>query len=211
MGVWKLPDATDSGRDYFKAENHSSGTEMKVLQTHYRGFYFRSRTEARWAVFMDSLEIPFEYEPEAYDLDGICYLPDFWLPDQDCFLEVKPNREATHEETVKAARLAIFTKKDVFISKGPPTLQLNGFTWICYQPATDKRGDQMLCGESRFWCECPHCGRLELQFDGRSDRIKCGCPKSEHGDKGYNFDSPRLSKAYNAAQSYRFEPKANQG
>ena len=41
---------------------------------------FRSRLEARWAVFFDACGVAWEYEPEGYDLGGgLCYLPDFLL------------------------------------------------------------------------------------------------------------------------------------
>ena len=51
---------------------------MKAIQTEYKGYLFRSRLEARWAVFFDACGVRWEYEPEGYDLgDGIYYLPDF--------------------------------------------------------------------------------------------------------------------------------------
>ena len=51
---------------------------MKAIQTYYKGYKFRSRTEARWAVFFDSLGVDWEYEPEGFVLsDGSRYLPDF--------------------------------------------------------------------------------------------------------------------------------------
>lgn len=51
---------------------------MKAIQTHYKGYKFRSRTEARWAVFFDSIGVDWEYEPEGFVLsDGSRYLPDF--------------------------------------------------------------------------------------------------------------------------------------
>lgn len=44
----------------------------------YNGYRFRSRLEARWAVFFDSLRMRYEYEPEGFELDdGTWYLPDF--------------------------------------------------------------------------------------------------------------------------------------
>ena len=55
-------------------------TEMRAIQTEYKGYLFRSRLEARWAVFFDRLGVKWEYEPEGYDLgDGLLYLPDFLL------------------------------------------------------------------------------------------------------------------------------------
>lgn len=50
------------------------------IQTRYAGCLFRSRIEARWAVFFDQLKIPWRYEPEGYDLgEQGWYLPDFLL------------------------------------------------------------------------------------------------------------------------------------
>lgn len=64
---------------------------IKAIETRYRGFNFRSRLEARTAVAFDEMGVEFVYEPEGYDLDGCGkYLPDFWLPNPGCFVEVKP-------------------------------------------------------------------------------------------------------------------------
>lgn len=53
---------------------------LKPIETYYKGYRFRSRLEARWAIFFDFCGADWEYEPEGYDLgDGIYYLPDFLL------------------------------------------------------------------------------------------------------------------------------------
>ena len=63
---------------------------MKPIQTRYAGCHFRSRLEARWAVFFDKLGIRWEYEPQGFELpSGRRYLPDFWLPDSHAWFEVK--------------------------------------------------------------------------------------------------------------------------
>lgn len=55
---------------------------MKVIETEYKGYRFRSRLEARWAVFFDACGVRWEYEPEGYELNnGQQYLPDFLLHD----------------------------------------------------------------------------------------------------------------------------------
>ena len=55
---------------------------MKAIETVYNGYRFRSRLEARWAVFFDACGIKYQYEPEGFQLDdGTYYLPDFYLPD----------------------------------------------------------------------------------------------------------------------------------
>lgn len=51
---------------------------IKAIETRYKGYRFRSRLEARWAVFFDRLELDWEYEPEGFDLGQFgYYLPDF--------------------------------------------------------------------------------------------------------------------------------------
>lgn len=40
--------------------------EIKPIETYYNGYRFRSRLEARWAVFFDALGVRYEYEPEGY-------------------------------------------------------------------------------------------------------------------------------------------------
>jgi len=72
-------------------------SKIKPIQTRYKGYLFRSRLEARWAVFFDALGIKWEYEPEGYDLgvDG-WYLPDFWLPEFRVFVEIKRDNKSKH-------------------------------------------------------------------------------------------------------------------
>ena len=54
---------------------------IQAIETRYAGCHFRSRLEARWAVFFDHLNIAWQYEPEGFigHLD-VPYLPDFYLP-----------------------------------------------------------------------------------------------------------------------------------
>lgn len=74
--------------------------DFKPIETEYKGYRFRSRLEARWAVFFDACGLKWDYEVEGFDQgDGIKYLPDFVLYDvnglrsnginQDIFVEVK--------------------------------------------------------------------------------------------------------------------------
>ncbi len=80
---------------------------MKAIQTEYKGYLFRSRLEARWAVFFDACGVRWEYEPEGYDLgDGIYYLPDFLLhgvdgrDGGDLYVEVKGNMTPADAEKI---------------------------------------------------------------------------------------------------------------
>lgn len=64
--------------------------DIKPIETVYNGYRFRSRLEARWAVFFDAAGIEYQYEPEGYVLDdGTKYLPDFYLPGLKVFVEIK--------------------------------------------------------------------------------------------------------------------------
>lgn len=64
---------------------------MKAIETVYNGYKFRSRLEARWAVFFDSIGVEYEYEQEGFELESGWYLPDFYLPFYKCFVEIKPS------------------------------------------------------------------------------------------------------------------------
>lgn len=84
---------------------------IKPIETFYNGYRFRSRTEARWAVFFDAAGIEYVYEPEGYDLgDAGWYLPDFWIPNASyrkykreelknngVFLEIKPDETSLED------------------------------------------------------------------------------------------------------------------
>ena len=68
--------------------------DFKPKETHYKGYRFRSRLEARWAVFFDKCDIKYDYEPEGFELsNGESYLPDFFLPEYNIFVEVKPSNK----------------------------------------------------------------------------------------------------------------------
>ena len=63
---------------------------IKPIETYYNGYKFRSRLEARWAVFFDALKISYQYELEGFDLGIFWYLPDFYLTEWGIWIEIKP-------------------------------------------------------------------------------------------------------------------------
>jgi hypothetical protein len=71
---------------------------ISVIETRYRGYHFRSRLEARWALFLDCMDARWEYEKEGFVLSNSeHYLPDFWLPGLNLWLEIK-GQHPTEEE-----------------------------------------------------------------------------------------------------------------
>lgn len=80
---------------------------IKAIETEYNGYKFRSRLEARWAVFFDALHIKYRYEDEGYEIGQTYgdhapfYLPDFYLPDLDIYAEVKGSNEQLESDSDK--------------------------------------------------------------------------------------------------------------
>lgn len=104
----------------------ATGSSLKAIETVYNGYRFRSRLEARWAVFFDFLGVEYEYEKEGFDLDGLKYLPDFWFPTEECWAEIKPDT-ASEEEVMKASRLVEVSKQIVFLIECSPPDSFRGF------------------------------------------------------------------------------------
>lgn len=98
---------------------------MKVLETHFEGHVFRSRLEARYAVFLNELGWSWDYEPESFVFDGgIPYLPDFYLPQLNAWLEVK-GVSFTDQEKKKCRLLSeMFPDIVVLMASGLPSTSM---------------------------------------------------------------------------------------
>lgn len=145
----------------------------RAIPALYNGITYKSQLEARWAVFFDTLCLPFEYEPEGFELEtasGIVrYRPDFYLSAMKSdgtvgtWLEIKPFAPLPEEET-KAEALAIHTGHTVFILQGPPAnhigfkMDLNG-----YPP------DQPF-----VFSQCGRCCVVGMAYDGHTNDLHCG-------------------------------------
>lgn len=86
--------------------------EIKPIETIYNGYRFRSRLEARWAVFFDELGVQYEYEPEGFEMaSGKKYLPDFRIKfygtrgsigePEDLYVEVKGRMTRSDAERIR--------------------------------------------------------------------------------------------------------------
>jgi hypothetical protein len=98
---------------------------IMAIETIYNGYRFRSRLEARWAVFFDEAQIRYEYEPEGFDIPDVgYYLPDFYLPQFRSYAEVKPLSVSKDEEaeTKRKLRILFYGKYDIntILLKGDP-------------------------------------------------------------------------------------------
>lgn len=169
--------------------------DLTPIQTEYNGHHFRSRLEARWAVFFDALGVRFEYEAEGYDLNGVWYLPDFWLPEIGCFVEIKPPLDEDGTHLIEGCvRLAIASKRNVLVVYGNPwpgeySVVLHNhsyYLWTQFEFAPGRDNP------------------TELWLWGYGSGFLCLNPGSRKYDAPDN-ESPRLTDAYTAARSARFE------
>ena len=107
---------------------------MKVIETEYNGYRFRSRSEARWAVFFDACNLRWEYEPEGFLLrNNKKYLPDFLLHDvggrlgvKDLYVEVKGKMNVSDARKIRA-----FDAPILVVSPIPPGDKIENIEKYC--------------------------------------------------------------------------------
>lgn len=123
---------------------------IKAIDTEYNGMLFRSRLEARWAVFFDVAGIKYEYEPEGFEHDGIKYLPDFYLPDMDVYVEVKPDRPGMEEDILKCYKMIYWggpLKAIIFLGNIPGPCKEGAWHFPCmYYDVSSNSNDNITCG-----------------------------------------------------------------
>jgi hypothetical protein len=189
---------------------------MKAIETRYNGHRFRSRLEARWAVFFDRLGVEWEYEPEGFELkDGTKYLPDFYLPkfEGGCWVEVKPK----NGDWRKAAAFCFESNQTVWLADGNPgkrayTLLRNRSDGVpdrdYMNPADDPSNDDDL--------------ELHIYFDASMGCVPCASEGQRENRMYWDADieamahgwdittwineiAPNVAVARDAARSARFE------
>lgn len=172
---------------------------LKPIETVYKGYRFRSRLEARWAVFFDAMGIKYLYEPEGYDLgDGDYYLPDFYLPDANQYFEVKPDiKKIPPKDIRKINKLADQSGKNVIIGDGQFRLACDGDFLVGDTNLVRCRECGTLYFENELSYACTACG----YYDGDStfDYI------SWFGDWNLTPFDEQFMSALNAAKQARFE------
>ena len=124
---------------------------LKAINTEYNDYLFRSRLEARWAVFFDSMSWEYEYEHEGFELSsGKKYLPDFKLhitygknERLSTFVEIKPTDELSENERNKIHSF-VKDQGSILLLTGIPTTTKTYGTSISYNQKDD----------SFNYCEC---------------------------------------------------------
>jgi hypothetical protein len=167
--------------------------DIKAIETNYKGYRFRSRLEARWAVFFDSLGVKYEYEKEGYDLGELgYYLPDFWLPEVHggLWVEIKPVGFDDDKAISKIHSIVKGTKQPATILIGEPMggyLKADGYDdcpwwsiYIYHEPNPNLPRDDGVGQDFPYiFCVCPWCEKVGFEFDGRGARI---CKYTAHYD-----------------------------
>jgi hypothetical protein len=167
---------------------------VRALESEYGGIRFRSRTEARWAIYFDNVPVRWVHEPEGYALHSGNYLPDFWLPELETFVEIKGQRPTPLERRL-CAELADETTRRVVLFPHEPRAELffgGGEVW--WPGGAD---------DGFAFCVCPVCRKVGIEFEGRGARV-CGNDCCPGDDRQHTGDAPRLVEAARRALGFRF-------
>lgn len=169
---------------------------MKALETFYNGIKYRSRLEARWAVYFDHLGIKYEYEPEGFtDSMGSNYLPDFYLPDvyyrktvkKGIYIEIKPSSYV--DEQVKSSS---WFNEPLFLFKGPPAgtcvydSEVNNM-FECWSGGWDNHMGLFICD---------NCGLIKIAYSFGNGWGCQNCNSSTCIDKFDEAESLALSERF---------------
>jgi len=189
---------------------------MNAIPTIYRGVKFRSRLEARWAVFFDTMEIDWRYEHEGH-AGGRWYLCDFYLPQFDLWLEIKPSHPS-EDEIAKCIALAAAVSGKVRLLYGV----IGWWRWRAWSdPARgggvgfwrERDGEQWIGQADETVplycpCVCPECGCFGIEYRGAAARLRCGHITS---DKMLAGDEKRIAEAVALAANFQFNHDSGPG
>jgi len=129
--------------------------EIKAIETHYDGYRFRSRLEARWAVFFNAVGLEYEYEKEGFELSRR-YLPDFWLPQLECWIEIK-GEHITERDITLCKELAEHTDTTVYLIEKLPSSK----PFAIYFPREYEYETGHLSRDC-YWVESPCCRKIYI-------------------------------------------------
>ena len=182
--------------------------QIKAIETRYKGYRFRSRLEARWAVFFDALGISWEYEPEGFDLGPAgYYLPDFKLKLPSglvTWCEIKPEGSPRDPKLSKFNDLLVSPVDGSFVEFGQ---QLSGDPYSVLSSAE----------------MCPRCGEIDRHGGWLDDygaeigitcercdlTTPCGHSDSEYGLLGVELTPHKGVLIISKPDYFRFENAVN--
>lgn len=208
-----------------------TSTNLKAIETRYAGCHFRSRLEARWAVFFDTLGIAWQYEPQGFELGSTYYLPDFRLPGIKVWIEVKgslhpidPKWHEFHDIINDYEILSYLPADQHVLELHIPEWSTSCETvpWRTFMAGQVPRPDPpssekdyawgVLTGPGSphagwAWCQCLECGAYDLAHVAIDVQLHCGhitCLGLTPQMRP-RFKTSKLVAAYTAARSARFE------
>ena len=195
---------------------------IRAIETKYQGYRFRSRLEARWAVFFSALHTEWDYEPEGYDLGKAgWYLPDFWLPDMGVFVEIKAS--GLHDYTEVHGQMNEFRDGvgPIILAVGLPSMRYADAVLRCHD--VGKNGGGTYIGNGS-WDWCTRCNKLRFQVADADTSLLNGdrtlyrdsgmteplaslsiCNSEHRRNPNVFMSPPDVHDACNAARSARFE------
>ncbi len=166
----------------------------------YANTLFKNRLEAQWAVFFDKLGVHWEY-PGLMLPGHNHYLPDFWLPKQQCWIDIRAERP-TEDDILKAADLAFEVHRWVAIVWG----DIGKHQIIAFYAPFYEQGYY----DNYRFSVCQHCKSLILVCPlrgGEPNKLIGYCHECQ-GIILQTADAPdwnlRLLAAYNAASTVHF-------
>jgi len=198
-------------------EIQDTTSKIKAIETEYKGYRFRSRLEARWAIFFDALHLQWLYEDQGFQFDKVPvrissdwekisgrYLPDFYFPKLNYYIEIK-GRPATEFEMLFCAALSSTTKSKVYLFDSG--MFLPGAQGFDYDAPFSKRFiDGEFSDSPLMWMKCDKCGKIDITFDGWVHySSQCSCYDDNNRKKYGGSDHPNIVAAYKKALSSRFE------
>lgn len=105
---------------------------VRAVPVVYDGIKFRSTLEGRWAMVLDGLGLPWEYEPVLFDLPSGRYLPDFRVlggyAGVEFWIEVKGPVPDTREFTV-ATEVNLYHAPLIILAGDIPRRHGGGTAW----------------------------------------------------------------------------------
>jgi len=177
-------------------------SEIKPIPTKYNGVQFRSRLEARWAVFFDQLGVDWYYEYEGFQLTGEWYVPDFWLPNvyyrggehgssqKGIWLEIKPESYLGTEHP----QLKIVAEQ-----KNGAGILIKGFSMDIHSPGVfDEAYEVYPIWDNYMMIYKCQCGIVKVEY-WEGNYLRCASSQCHQKQ-----DRDGTIRAYQLAKNFRF-------